>query len=229
MIILLFRSSNNLSFLGGKDMTEKMKDKQTVKAVGKKYYKKIYSHRDFYKSLILAIRSAKYLRLNRQKKLISPQFRERIMLAVTEVNGCEACSYAHTKIALEEGMSPEEISAILSGEAENIPENELVGIFFAQHYTDENGKASEESWQRLVSEYGQEGAMVILAIIRMINTGNIYGIAVSAISNRFKGKPSGKTSLAYEISIILSIFLYLPLTIIQAIFDNIREKTIYPF
>lgn len=195
----------------------------------KRFYKKIYSHRDFYKSLVLAIRSVKYFRLNRQEKLISSQFRERIMLAVTEVNGCGACSYAHTKIALEEGMSLEEIDAILSGEAGNIPENELVGIFFAQHYTDENGKASKESWQRLVSEYNQEGAMVILAIIRMINAGNIYGIAVSAISDRFKGKPSGKTSLAYEISIILSVFLYLPLAIIHAIFNNIRKKTIYPF
>ncbi|MFC0273464.1 carboxymuconolactone decarboxylase family protein [Metabacillus herbersteinensis] len=31
------------------------------------------------------------------------------MLAVTEVNGCEFCSYSHTKIALEQGMSQEEI------------------------------------------------------------------------------------------------------------------------
>ena len=34
--------------------------------------------------------------------------------AVTEVNGCEACSYAHTKFALEEGQSRGKL-AILSG------------------------------------------------------------------------------------------------------------------
>ncbi len=197
--------------------------------VEERFFKKIYSHCDFYKSLVLLFRSIKYLRLNRRKKLISPQFRERIMLAVTEVNGCEACSYAHTKFALEEGMSPEEIGAILDGEMENIPANELVGVMFAQHYADKNGKTSEGSWQRLADEYGQEGALVILALARTMQAANIYGIAVSAIRDRLKGKPSGKTSLIYELSIILLVLLYLPLAGIQAIFDNIRKKTIYPF
>lgn len=193
------------------------------------FYKKIYSHSDFYKALALAVRSGKFLRLNRKKKIISPQFKERIMLAVTEVNGCEACSYAHTKFALEEGMSINEINAILSGDTETIPENELAGIFFAQHYTDNNGKVSQESWQRLVDEYDEEGALVILAVIRMMNIGNIYGMAYSALSDRFKGKPSGKTSIFYETSIMLSILLYLPAAMINAIFDNVRKKTIYPF
>lgn len=195
----------------------------------KKFYKIIYSHSDFYKALVLAVRSVKYLRLNNKKKLISPQFKERIMLAVTEVNGCEACSYAHTKFALEEGMDIREINAILSGDTESITENELVGILFAQHYTDNNGTVSQEYWQRLIDEYGEESAMVILAAIRVMTVGNIYGMAYSALSDRFKGKPSGKTSLFYEISIMLSILLYLPAAIIHAIFDNIRKKTVYPF
>ncbi len=195
----------------------------------KKFFKKIYSHKDFYKALVLSFRSAKYLRLNRKKNLISPQFKERIMLAVTEVNGCEACSYAHTKFALEEGMAIGEINAILSGDTKTIPENELIGIFFAQYYTDNNGKVSQKSWQSLVDKYGEESAMIILAMIRMMNVGNIYGMAYSALRDRIKGKPSGKTSLFYEISIMLSIILYVPAAIIHAIFDNIRKKTIYPF
>jgi AhpD family alkylhydroperoxidase len=207
----------------------KLPHEERVKIMEKKFFKKTYSHRDFYNALVIAFRSIKYLRLDRKEKLISPQFRERIMLAVTEVNGCEACSYAHTKFALEEGMNLEDISAILNGDTGNIPENEHVGIFFAQHYTDNNGKVSTKSWQRLVDEYGQDSSMVILAYIRMINVGNIYGMAVSAISDRFKGKPSGKTSLIYEISIILLVFLYIPVALVHSTFDNIRKKTIYPF
>lgn len=196
--------------------------------VEERYYRKIYSHGDFYKSLVLLFRSLKYIRANRRKKLVSPQFKERIMLAVTEVNGCEACSYMHTKLALEEGMSPQEISAILGGELASIPENELVGILFAQHYADQKGKASEESWQRLVGEYGQERAMVILSMTRMMQVGNIYGMAVSAIRDRFRGKPSGKTSLIYEISMILLILPYLPIAAIHALLDKIRGKTLEP-
>lgn len=33
----------------------------------KKFYKKIYSHIDFYKILVLVVRSEKHLRLNRKK------------------------------------------------------------------------------------------------------------------------------------------------------------------
>ncbi|NLC40062.1 MAG: carboxymuconolactone decarboxylase family protein [Clostridiaceae bacterium] len=194
-----------------------------------RFYKKIYSHGEFYRAIVLALRSIKYLRLNRKGNLISSQFKERIMLAVTEVNGCEACSYAHTKFALEEGMSPEEIEAILSGDTGKIPQDELIAIFFAQHYTDNKGKSSKEAWQRLIDEYGSEKSLVILALIRMMNMANIYGIAISAIRDRFRGKPSGKTIFLYEISIIFSIFIYLPLAILHTFFDKLRKKSIYPY
>ncbi|NLA82041.1 MAG: carboxymuconolactone decarboxylase family protein [Clostridiaceae bacterium] len=151
------------------------------------------------------------------------------MLAVTEVNGCEACSYMHTKLALEEGLSTQEINDILGGELAGIPDQERVGILFAQHYADQKGKASKKSWQRLIDEYGREHAMVILAMARVIQVGNIYGMAVSAIRDRFRGKPSGKTSLLYELSIIVLVFLYLPIAGIQALIEKIRRKTLDPF
>ncbi|NLA75886.1 MAG: carboxymuconolactone decarboxylase family protein [Deltaproteobacteria bacterium] len=194
-----------------------------------RFYKKIYSHGDFYRALLLTIRSTKHLRLNRRQKLLSVKFRERIMLAVTEVNGCAACSYAHTRLALEEGMSPEEIEALLSGDRGYIPEEELVAILYAQHYTDNNGSSSKESWLRLVDEYSLDKAWVVLAVIRMITVGNIYGIAISAIIDRFKGKPSGKTSLFYELSLIISVLFYIPIVLVHAIFDNFRKKTLLPF
>lgn len=193
------------------------------------FFKKNFSHGDLYKSLVLTIRSIKYIKMNREKKLVSSQFQERIMLAVTEVNGCEVCSYAHTKIALEEGMDPEEISSILIGNLENSPKEEAVGIFFAQHYSDNNRKTTKEAWERLVQEYGQDKSMVILAYTRMITSGNIYGMAISSIRARLKGKPSGKTNLLYELSIIISIALYLPAAALQALFDNLRNKSIYPY
>ncbi len=126
-------------------------------------------------------------------------------------------------------MSPEEIEAILSGDTGKIPQDELIAIFFAQHYTDNKGKSSKEAWQRLIEEYGSEKSLVILALIRMMNMANIYGIAISAIRDRFRGKPSGKTIFLYEISIIFSIFIYLPLAILHTFFDKLRKKSIYPY
>nr|WP_237713710.1 carboxymuconolactone decarboxylase family protein [Rhodococcus sp. P14] len=58
------------------------------------------------------------------------------MLAVTEVNGCGACSYAHTKIALGAGMSSAEIRNILAGVLDDVPDSEVAAVLFAQHYAD---------------------------------------------------------------------------------------------
>lgn len=197
--------------------------------MNERYFKKVYSHCDFYRALVAVVRSLQYLKLNRPTKLVSPLFQERIMLAVTEVNGCAACSFAHTRFALEEGMTTEEINALLSGDTGNIPEGEIIGVMFAQHYADQKGKVSQEAWQRLVDEYGVDKAHVILAFIRMITVGNIYGMAISALADRFRGKHTGKTSLLYEISIILSVLLYAPVAIIHGLIDNLRKKSIYPF
>lgn len=193
------------------------------------FFKKKFGHGDLYRSLVFTIRSIKYIKMNRKENLISGQFQERIMLAVTEVNGCEVCSYAHTKIALEEGMDPEEISSILIGNLENSPKEEAVGILFAQHYSDNNQMATKETWQRLDQEYGQDRALVILAYTRMITFGNIYGMAISALRTRFKGQPSGKTSLFYELSMIISIIPLLPGAALQALFDNLTNKSILPY
>ena len=75
----------------------------------------------------------------KKKKELSPEFIERIMLGVTEVNGCEVCSYAHTKMALEQGMAAEEIQQLLAGSTDNIPVEEMPAYLFAQHYADRRG------------------------------------------------------------------------------------------
>lgn len=79
-------------------------------------YKKQYLVREFYPILKNGFRTMNHLRKSRKNNLLSAEFVKRIMLAVTEVNGCEVCSYAHTKSALEMGMSQTEIQEILSGE-----------------------------------------------------------------------------------------------------------------
>lgn len=71
--------------------------------------------------------------------------------------------------------------------------------------------------------------MIILALTRMMNTANIYGIAFSAIKDRLKGKPSGKISLGYELSILIFGLFYIPIAAINAFLDDIIKKTIYPF
>ncbi len=52
--------------------------------------------------------------------LVSKEFVEGLELGVKKVNGCPACSYQHTKMALRVGMSNEERSSLLSGGDESV-------------------------------------------------------------------------------------------------------------
>ena len=67
----------------------------------------------------------------RKRVKLDKDFFERIMLAVTQVNGCPYCSYFHAQMALRSGMSNEEIKKLLQGEFVDAPEEQLVALMFA--------------------------------------------------------------------------------------------------
>lgn len=110
------------------------------------FHKNLHSINEIYNITVKAVRTMPYLKKARQKSDMDQQFMERIMLTVTEVNGCEICSYAHTKMALEAGMKDEEIENMLAGVSDNIPAEQLSAIMFAQHYADTRGFPSLKSW-----------------------------------------------------------------------------------
>ncbi|TCS95877.1 carboxymuconolactone decarboxylase family protein [Hazenella coriacea] len=197
--------------------------------MAQEFYKKIYTVKEGYVALYKGLRTYKYLKRNKKNKQMSSHFIERIMLAVTEVNGCEVCAYGHTKIALEQGMSDQEIQMLLSGAIEGAPDHEVKAIIFAQHYADTKGNPTKESWDRIVEAYGTEKALGILGAIRMIMIGNSYGIAISALKSRMKGKPIEKTGFLYEIRMILSLIVSLPVAMIHSFILNIFKVPVIDF
>lgn len=191
--------------------------------MAQQFYKKIYSLSEGYVILYQMLRTMPSLARSRHRGELSPEFMERIMLAVTEVNGCEVCSYGHAKMALEQGMSDEEILQLLSGVTDSIPEDEAKAVFFAQHYADTRGHPSAAAWQQIVATYSPTRALGILGAIRAIMFGNACGIPLSAFSHRLRGKPVGKTSLLYELGMMLSIVVFLPVAAVHAALSDIRR------
>lgn len=191
--------------------------------------RKLFSIGEFYKIYFLAIFSGRDFIYAKKKKLLSGHFIERIMLAVTEVNGCPFCSYAHTKMALEAGMSNEEIQNMLAGVSDDVPEKEMSAVVFGQYYADSRGYPSEESWERIVKIYGLREAKGILGAIRIMMWGNAAGIAWGSFLNRFKrGKEADERSnLFYEIGIVLGTIIYLPIALFHVLLAKLlRAPTI---
>ncbi|ABE51396.1 carboxymuconolactone decarboxylase family protein [Methanococcoides burtonii] len=191
--------------------------------------RKLYSLGEFYKITYLAFFSTYDLLYAKKNELLSQHFLERIMLAVTEVNGCEVCSYAHTKMALEAGMSNEEIQSMLAGISDDVPEEEMSAVVFGQHYADSRGYPSKESWERIIEIYGLREAKGILASIRIMMLGNAAGIPWGSFVNRFKGKPDNRSSLPYEIGMILCTIIYLPIALIHALLAKLFNRSTIKF
>ncbi|MPN19412.1 hypothetical protein SDC9_166781 [bioreactor metagenome] len=143
------------------------------------------------------------------------------MLAVTEVNRCAVCSYAHTRMALESGMNSAEIAGILNCQWDDVPADELKGLLFAQHYAESRGQPSAGSWAMVNENYGVDKALKILAVIRIIMIGNVYGIAYGSFIKRFKGHPDPRSTLFYELTVMILGVLILPIAAVQALLANL--------
>jgi len=188
----------------------------------KKYSgRKLYTVGEAYRIMYQGLRTMpNVLRANRSG-ILRNDFTERLMLAVTAVNKCAMCSYAHTKMALETGMSIDEINAMLSGDLSDVPPDETSAILFAQHYADSRSKPSKEAWDSVVRQYGYEKSLAILGAIRMIMIGNTYGIPFGSLLARFSKKsaniPDSRSSVGYELATLGTLIIFMPCAIVCAL------------
>jgi AhpD family alkylhydroperoxidase len=106
---------------------------------------------------------------------IDASFRERLMLAVTAVNGCRYCSYAHARQALAEGIHSAEVRALQDGRIEGSPGEELPGLLYAQHWAETGGRADPAARERILEEYGADAVDAIELALRTIQMGNLVG------------------------------------------------------
>ena len=141
-----------------------------------KFNKRTYKNpKDMITDLWFPVRNRKKLREITDKGLISSAFRERLMLAVTAVNGCRYCSYFHARQALKSGLSPEEINRLLSGDIDTCPEDEATAVMYAQHWAESDAHTKPEAVRRLQQIYGVEKVEALHLILRMIRLGNLLG------------------------------------------------------
>lgn len=141
-----------------------------------KFNKRTYgSAREFFSDLCFPFRNRKRLGELKSRGLISPAFRERLMLAVTAVDGCRYCSYFHAGQALKNGISQEEIKQLLSGDVGGCPGEEGLALIYAQHWAESNAHPDPEAVRKLEETYGIEKAGAIHLVLRMIRLGNLSG------------------------------------------------------
>lgn len=180
-------------------------------------YKRRFNLAEFYDAAVLLQPHIAALARNQRHRTMDRLAVERVMLAVTEVNGCPACSWAHTRMALREGMSGEEISALLSGDGDLVPPDEATGVVFAQHYADSRARPDRDAYDALVRESGLERSRTVLAAAHVMHVANMYGIPYSAFHARLHGHPYRDSSLGYEVGMQVAGAAVLPVALVHGL------------
>lgn len=181
----------------------------------REFNKRLFTYKQFCHVVDLAMYSV--VRKRKGLKLITKEFQNHIMLAVTEVNGCQACTWFHTKNAVRMNMSDQEIASLLSGTLEGLPEDEHRALLFAQHYADTFGVYNQADYEELISYYGEDKTEGIVATIRMIMFGNVNGIAFGSLKERIKGKKVSGSKFKYEVLNLIGVSWLIPYYLIKNI------------
>lgn len=182
--------------------------------------------------IVRAARSFLYLRVFKKKNGMNFKFKERIMLAVTEVNGCQMCSYVHTKLALSAGLSMDDIQELLSGELVGVPKEESLGVLFAKDYAFNKEKVDADFYQKLVDTYDVRKARAILGVVEMITMTNAMGLGLGYLKRTLTFKHVKGSNILNEVLIPLSTMVLFPLSLMlflpyipfySARFKNIKK------
>ena len=116
---------------------------------------------------------------------ISFGFRERLMMVVTEVNGCRYCRSYHSAQSIKAGLSGDELRVLLAGQIpQDSPAEEFAALAYAQHWAETDAKPDREAVRHLAETYRDEKAAMIHAILRMIRAGNLMGNTLDYFLNR---------------------------------------------
>jgi len=142
---------------------------------GKRYYRNI---REPVKDITFILGKIPLMVQNKRRSWVSSDFQERLMMAVTAVNGCRYCNYYHTRVALRMGFEPEEVESLLAGDIDNPDSDEIKALLYAQHWAETNAKPDSDLRDQMVAYYGVSRAAVIETILRMIRFGNLSGNSI---------------------------------------------------
>jgi len=140
---------------------------------------------DFLRDVVFLITRGPLLKAAMRRGAISFGFRERLMMVVTEVNGCRYCSWYHSAQSIKAGLSDEELRGLLAGQIpEGAPSEEIPALVYARHWAQANAMPDPEAARRLAETYSGERAAMIHIILRMIRAGNLMGNTLDWFLNR---------------------------------------------
>jgi AhpD family alkylhydroperoxidase len=140
------------------------------------FRRRYYSHpSDLFADMRMLDREHRRIRALRQGRSIDRALQERLVLAVTEVNGCRYCAYAHARLALAAGLTKSDVEAFAQGDLGKVPTEQVPALLYAQHWAEADGDPDPDLRQRIVETYGSDETAAMELAMRTIRVGNLLG------------------------------------------------------
>lgn len=158
-----------------------------------------------------------------QNPSISKTFNERLNLAISQVNGCKLCSYAHTKLALRSGIKQKEVKYILTGGLDQAPREELEALLFAQHYAESKGHPDANIVNKFQAAYSNDEVSDIMSVIYFMTITNLQGNTIEALTLRLKGRAVESSTLGREIAVILNVVKIVPVLLYKIVSYQLKS------
>ena len=89
-----------------------------------------------------------------------------------------------------------------AGDFAGLPLKAVVALDFARHYAEQEGHYDHIARERVVELWGVEATREILAYLRAISFGNLFGNTFDALLSQLRGRPASNSSLAAEIAVV---------------------------
>ena len=164
------------------------------------FHKRVYKARQFFGDFYFILKHSRLIIGAYKSKRVPWSMAEKIMLAVTAVNGCQHCARFHGALAHLSGVEAEEVANLMQMEiGKQVSAYERPALQFAQEYAETERNPSSENIVGFKNFYGDAIADDIMLYIRMILLGNLSGNTFDAFVARISGKPVSHSRLFDEI------------------------------
>jgi len=154
---------------------------------------------------------------------LPPALREQVVVAVAKVNACRMCEHAHTRMALEAGVSNAELAALESLDEDAFDRRTWLAIAHARERTkaDFVRPAPDRNQELLTQELGAQTYRDVEDVARVMTVANRIANVLNALSDRVRGNPVPGSRLLDEL--IINI-LFLPAAWLGTLVAAARQR-----
>jgi AhpD family alkylhydroperoxidase len=154
---------------------------------------------------------------------LPPALRERVIIAVAQVNSCRMCEHAHTRMALEAGVSDAELAALENMDERAFNRRTWLAIAYARERTkaDFAPVSRDEPQDAALEALGARARRDVEDVARVMTVANRIANTLNALSDRRRGHPVPGSRLFDE---LLINFMFLPGAWLGTLVAAVRQR-----